>query len=69
MAKPLRLIFNIVVSIEPFNEFIRALFNLRPSIPQTKVSWYLDKVLSIALFERFQRDPSGEDLLMLTLFN
>ena len=68
LAKPLRVIFDIDVSKEPFNEFVKALFNIRPNVPSKRVLWSLDKVLQLALSSRFQRNPSKEDLFMLTLF-
>ena len=65
LAKPLRLIFNIDVSVEPFNDFIKALFNLKPTVPQVRVTWSLDKVLALALSDRFQNDPAPRDQLSL----
>ena len=68
LAKPLRLIFEIDMSQHPFVEYIRALFNIRPSLPSLNISWSLDKVLSLAMSRRFQDSPSMEDLHMRTLF-
>ena len=68
LVRPLRLAFGVDVTKPPFPEFIRALFNIRPSKPTTKLSWSLDKVLDFALSPRFQSNPSLENSLMLTAF-
>ena len=68
LVRPLRLAFGVDVTLPPFNDFIRALYNIRPSRPPGKVSWSLEKVLSLALSDRFQNNPSVEDSLMLCVF-
>ena len=68
LAKPLKLVFNIDVSQSPFVDFVKALFNIRPSLPCRRISWSLDKVLNLALSSRFQVAPSIEDLFLVTLF-
>ena len=68
LVRPLRLIFNIDVTSSPFCEFLRALYNIRPSKPVGKLSWSLDKVLDLALSPRFQVNPSILDSLMLSAF-
>ena len=66
LAKPLKLIFDVEVSQEPFNEFVKALFNIRPNTPHFRPLWFLEKVLSLALPVRFHSNPSAKDQFMLT---
>ena len=68
LARPLKYIFKIDVSVSPFQDFMKGLFNIRPVRPYKNPNWSLDKVLSLALSSRFQDDPVLEDRLMLTLF-
>ena len=68
LSRPLGQAFNIDVSLPPFPDFIKAIFNIRPSKPATPIRWSLDKVLSFALSPRFQQDPSVNDQLAISLF-
>ena len=68
LVRPVRLAFNVDLTLPPFPEFLKAFFNLRPCKPPSRLSWSLDKVLDLALSPRFQSNPSLEDLLMLTAF-
>ena len=68
LVRPLRLAFGVDVTQAPFPDFLRALYNIRPSKPLKRFSWSLDKVLDLALSARFQSSPSVEDSLMLTVF-
>ena len=68
LVRPLRLAFNIDVTLPPFPEFLRAFYNIRPSKPSAKLSWSLDKALDFALSPRFQSNPSLEDALMVSAF-
>ena len=68
LVRPLRLAFGIDVTLAPFPEFVRALFNIRPNKPVAKLSWSLDRALDLALSPRFQCEPQLEDSLMLSLF-
>ena len=68
LAKPLRLIFGTDVSINSFHDFIKALHNIRPAAPMTKVSWSLDKVLCFAISEQFSAEKSLLNSLYITAF-
>ena len=68
LARPLKLFFDVDVSVSPFQDFMKGLFNLKPSMPYKSPSWSLEKALSLALSARYQINPSLEDLLKITLF-
>ena len=68
LAKPLKLLFDIDVSINPFVDFIKGLFNIRPSLPPIRIQWSLNKALALALTDKYQSNPSLEDLTLVTLF-
>ena len=68
LIRPLKYAFGLDLG-EPFYiDFLKALANLRPNRPLPPVRWSVDKALSLALSDRFQRNPSLEDRTMCTIF-
>ena len=68
LARPLKLAFNVDVSDAPFGDFVKGLYNIRPSKPLGNIQWSLDRALSLLLSNRFQQNPSVIDSFYMSVF-
>ena len=69
LGKPLKMAFGIDVGGSPFPEFIKALHNIKPSVPVTRIMWSIDKVLNLALMDEYMVNPSIVNSLSVTAFS